>query len=35
MDLTREQLYEMLWTDGVGKTEKALGLRQQDLKKNV
>lgn len=33
MDLTREQLYEMLWTDGVGKTEKALGLKQQELHK--
>lgn len=31
MELTREQLYEMLWTDGVGKTEKALGLKQQEL----
>lgn len=33
MDLTREQLYEMLWTDGVGKTEKALGLKQQELQR--
>ena len=31
MELTREQLYEMLWIDGVGKTEKALGLKQQEL----
>lgn len=33
MDLTREQLYEMLWTDGVGKTEVALGLKQPELKR--
>ena len=33
MELTREQLYEMLWSDGVGKTEKALGLKRQELKK--
>ena len=33
MELTREQLYEMLWTNGVGKTEKALGLKQPELKK--
>ena len=33
MDLTREQLYGMLWSDGVGKTEKALGLKQPELKK--
>jgi hypothetical protein len=34
MELTREQLYEKLWTDGVGKTEKALGLKRPELKKN-
>lgn len=33
MELTREQMYEMLWSDGVGKTEKALGLKRQELKK--
>ena len=33
MELTREQLYEMLWSNGVGKTEKALGLKQPELKK--
>ena len=33
MELTREQLYEKLWTDGVGKTEKALGLKQPEMKK--
>lgn len=32
MELTREQIYEMLWADGVGKTEKALGLKQVELK---
>ena len=32
MDLTREQLYEMLWTNGVVKTEIALGLRHAELK---
>ena len=32
MELTREQIYEMMWADGVGKTQKALGLRQQELK---
>ena len=31
MDLTREQLYEMLWSDGVGKTENELGLKRQEL----
>ena len=33
MDITREQLYEMLWSKGVGKTEEALGLKQQELQK--
>ena len=33
MDLTREQLYEMLWADGVGKTGKALGLKPQELQR--
>ena len=32
MELTREQIYEMIWADGVGKTEKALGLKQMELK---
>lgn len=32
MDLTREQLYEMLWADGVGRTEKALGMKPAELK---
>ncbi|MBR5491949.1 MAG: hypothetical protein IKV77_02320 [Alistipes sp.] len=32
MELTRKQLYDMIWTDGVGKTEKALGLKQIELK---
>lgn len=33
MELTREQLYQMLWTDGVGKTQEALGLRPEEMKK--
>lgn len=33
MDLTREQIYDMLWTIGVGKTEKSLGVKQPELKK--
>lgn len=33
MDLTREQLYEMMWTKGVGKTEKELGLKPYQLSK--
>ena len=33
MDLTREQLYDMLWTDGVGKTQEALGLKPEEMKK--
>ena len=33
MELSREQLYEMLWSNGVGKTEGALGLKQAELKK--
>jgi hypothetical protein len=33
MDITREQLYEMLWSKGVGKTEEALGLKQPELQK--
>lgn len=32
MELTRKQLYNMIWTDGVGQTEKALGLKQIELK---
>ena len=32
MELTRKQLYDMMWTDGVGQTEKALGLKQIELK---
>ena len=32
MELTRKQLYNMMWTDGVGQTEKALGLKQIELK---
>ena len=32
MELTRKQIYDMLWTDGVGKTETALGLRRVELK---
>lgn len=32
MELTRKQIYDMMWTDGVGKTEQALGLRQPELK---
>ena len=33
MDITREQLYEMLWSKGVGKTEETLGLKQTELQK--
>lgn len=33
MDITREQLYEKLWTEGVGRTQTALGLKQPELKK--
>ena len=33
MDITREQLYELLWSKGVGKTEEALGLKQHELQK--
>ena len=32
MELTRKQIYDMMWTDGVGNTEKALGLKQTELK---
>ena len=32
MELTRKQIYDMLWTDGVGKTETALGLKHLELK---
>ena len=32
MELTRKQLYNMMCTDGVGQTEKALGLKQIELK---
>ena len=33
MDITREQLYELLWSKGVGKTEETLGLKQPELQK--
>ena len=32
MKLTRKQIYDMMWTDGIGNTEKALGLKQKELK---
>ena len=32
MKLTISQLYDMIWTDGVGKTETALGLKHLELK---
>ena len=32
MELTRKQIYDMLWTDGIGKTEQALGLKHLELK---
>ena len=32
MELTRKQIYDMLWTDGIGKTEQALGLKYLELK---
>ena len=32
MELTRKQIYDMLWTDGVGNTEKALDLKHAELK---
>ena len=32
MELTRKQIYDMMWTDGVGKAEKVLGLKQVELK---
>lgn len=32
MKLTRKQIYNMMWTDGVGKTETALGLKRVELK---
>lgn len=32
MELSRKQIYDMLWTDGVGNTEKALGLKHIELK---
>ena len=32
MKLTRKQIYNMMWTDGVGKTETALGLKRLELK---
>lgn len=31
MELSREQLYERIWSDGIGKTEQALGLRRDEL----
>ena len=33
MDITREQLYELLWSKGVGKTEATLGLKRPELQK--
>lgn len=33
MKLTRKQIYDMMWTNGVGHTEKSLGLKQKELKK--
>ena len=32
MELTRKQIYDMMWTDGIGKTEINLGLKQAELK---
>ena len=32
MKLTRKQIYDMMWTDGVGKTETSLGLKREELK---
>ena len=32
MKITIRQLYDMIWTDGVGKTETALGLKHLELK---
>ena len=32
MELTRKQIYDMMWTYGVGKTEINLGLKQAELK---
>ena len=32
MKLTRKQIYDMMWTDGVGKTETSLGLKRVELK---
>ena len=32
MELTRKQIYEMMWTEGIGKTERALGLKQPEFK---
>lgn len=31
MELTRKQIYDMMWTDGVGKTEINLGLKQAEM----
>lgn len=31
MELTRKQIYDMMWTNGVGNTEKALGLKRIEL----
>lgn len=32
METTRQQIYDMMWTEGIGKTEKALGLKYGELK---
>ena len=32
MEVTRKQIYDMIWTEGIGKTEKELGLKYDELK---
>ena len=32
MELSRKDIYDMMWTDSIGKTEKKLGLKQTELK---
>lgn len=32
MELSRKDIYDMMWTEGIGKTEKKLGLKQTELK---
>ena len=32
MEVTRKQIYDMIWTDGIGKTQKTLGLKYDELK---